>query len=208
MQTNLFHLKHKKIQQHTCYNGTNLFKALHWILNPTAGGPYQPVAVESGVHTPEEEPAWPQVLQPEFKDEICQQHQRPHHHKLHKGVRAERTHAAKPTLILIIFRNNSQIHRVIWVKWGGGGTIDSNKEMMHLQAPNLHRWPEIRAKPLIKQLHLLKKSHPRLKAEQRTVRNSPLHHFIRQTQAKQKAVASSFVLLILRLPSHHPFFVW
>lgn len=51
-------------------------------------GSHQPVAVESGVHTPKEEPAWPQILQSEFKDEICQQYQRPHHHKLQDGVRA------------------------------------------------------------------------------------------------------------------------
>jgi len=50
-------------------------------------GSHQPVAVESGVYTAKEEPAWPQVLQSEFKQEICQQHQRPHHHKLQEGVR-------------------------------------------------------------------------------------------------------------------------
>lgn len=51
---------------------------------------HRPVAVESGVNTPKEEPAWPQILQSEFQDEICQQHQRPHHHKLQDGVRAVR----------------------------------------------------------------------------------------------------------------------
>lgn len=45
------------------------------------------MAVESGVHAPKEEPAWPQILQSEFENEICQQHQRPHHHKLQDGVR-------------------------------------------------------------------------------------------------------------------------
>lgn len=69
-------------------------RPLNRIENPTAGGPYQPVAVESGVHAPEEEPARPQVLQSELQDEICQQHQRPHHHELHEGVRAEKTRAA------------------------------------------------------------------------------------------------------------------
>lgn len=49
--------------------------------------PHQPVAVESGVHAPEEEPARPQILQSELKDEICQEHHRPHHHKLQEGVR-------------------------------------------------------------------------------------------------------------------------
>lgn len=63
------------------------FGPLHTISNHTAGGSHQPVAVESGIYTPKEEPARPQVLQSEFKDEICQQHQRPHHNKLQEGVR-------------------------------------------------------------------------------------------------------------------------
>lgn len=49
------------------------------------------MAVESGVYTPKKEPARPQILQPELKDEIRQQHQRPHHHKLQDGVRAAET---------------------------------------------------------------------------------------------------------------------
>lgn len=56
-----------------------------------SGCSHQPVAVESGVHTPKEEPAWPQVLQSEFKDEICQQHQCPYHHTLQEGVRTGET---------------------------------------------------------------------------------------------------------------------
>lgn len=48
------------------------------------------MAVESSVYTPKEEPAWPQILQSEFEDEIRQQHQRPHHHELQDGVRTAR----------------------------------------------------------------------------------------------------------------------
>lgn len=51
--------------------------------------PHQPVAVERGVDAAKEEPARPQILQSEFQDEVGQQHQRPHHHKLQDGVRAE-----------------------------------------------------------------------------------------------------------------------
>lgn len=64
-------------------------------------GSHQPVAVESGVYTPKEEPARPQVLQSEFKDEICQQHQRPHHHKLQEGVRTANTQMKSITFIII-----------------------------------------------------------------------------------------------------------
>lgn len=58
-------------------------------------GAHQPVAVERGVNAPKEEPAGPQVLQSELQDEICQQHQHPHHHKLHEGVRTANTQTIK-----------------------------------------------------------------------------------------------------------------
>lgn len=43
---------------------------------------YQAVTVKSGVDASKEEPAGPQILQSEFKDEVGQQHQCPHHHEL------------------------------------------------------------------------------------------------------------------------------
>lgn len=51
---------------------------------------HQAVAVEGGVDAAKEEPAGPQILQSELQDEVGQQHQRPHHHELQDGVRAER----------------------------------------------------------------------------------------------------------------------
>lgn len=44
--------------------------------------------MKGGVDAAEEEPAGPQILQPEFKDEISQQHQRPHRHELQDSVGA------------------------------------------------------------------------------------------------------------------------
>lgn len=80
------------------------------------------MAVESGVHTPKEEPAWPQVLQSEFKDEICQQHQRPHHHKLEDGVRTagRQRNSKKSVIVVVVFF------------WGGGGSVWTNVKQMYL----------------------------------------------------------------------------
>lgn len=47
---------------------------------------YQAVAVERGVNGAEEEPARPQVLQPELENKVSQKHHDPHGHELQEGV--------------------------------------------------------------------------------------------------------------------------
>lgn len=67
-----------------------LFAKRHKRKRRLCESPHQAVAVEGGVDAAKEEPAGPQVLQSELQDEVGQQHQRPHHHKLQDGVRAAR----------------------------------------------------------------------------------------------------------------------
>lgn len=43
---------------------------------------HQPLISEGVVHTPDEEPEWPEVLEPELQYKVCQKHQRPHHKEL------------------------------------------------------------------------------------------------------------------------------
>lgn len=40
---------------------------------------YQSLVPEGVIHTPDEEPEWPQVLKPEFQHKVSQKHQSPHH---------------------------------------------------------------------------------------------------------------------------------
>lgn len=47
---------------------------------------YQAVAVERGVNGAEEEPARPQVFQPELQNKVCQKHHDPHGHELQERV--------------------------------------------------------------------------------------------------------------------------
>lgn len=83
------------------------------------------MAVERGVNAAEEEPARPQVLQSEFKDKICEQNQRPHHHKLQDGVGTEKKNKNKQKSIQWLHLK----HQQTWVEFGYVRyIIDSSKE--------------------------------------------------------------------------------
>lgn len=56
---------------------------------------HQPLVSKGVVHTPDEEPEWPEVLKPEVQYKVCQQHQCPHHQELQVQKGTEDKHKSK-----------------------------------------------------------------------------------------------------------------
>lgn len=87
--------------------------SVHGTLHINTKATHQPLVSKGVVHTPDEEPEWPEVLKPKIQYKVCQEHQCPHHQKLQVQEGAEdkkhtQTHTSHTQQHLVISPWNNQ----------------------------------------------------------------------------------------------------